>query len=68
MELDEINNHADALIHTSVDDARVSMRYHTTPAIIERALARIAGVPGHTTRRKMFEAYLKRNSKKGSKL
>lgn len=67
MEPDDIDRQADALIHTSVEDARTSMQCGTSRIIIERALVRMSGMDGQITRRRMFDAYLRKTRKQEKK-
>lgn len=65
----EVFRAAAALVHTSVDDARISLStsahdgYYTCE-ILEAALDMIDGKPGHSTRRKLFESHLKKMKEK----
>jgi hypothetical protein len=66
---------ADRLIHTSVEDARGSLHHHCEKdmPVVTLALRKIDGMSSHTVRRAMFQAWLKRNAnaqnnqKEGSK-
>jgi hypothetical protein len=65
----EVFRAAAALVHTSVDDARMSLStsahngYYTSE-ILDAALDMIDGKPGHTSRRKLFESHLKKMKEK----
>lgn len=56
----DVYRRAAALVHTSVEDARSSLRCRSESRdVLNAALDMIDGKPGEKTRRKLFEHHLK---------